>query len=230
MRLLSKITVALVRIILGFMLIYVTIGLAWTVVVLPADVDRHTAFLPTVLGFGIGLALFIFGVRFLSLYVFGHELTHWLAAKCFRRETGAFRFGAKGGSVEVEKPNVWIVLAPYFMPIYTVLWIGGYGVFRFCQGLPGPTGLRVFHAGLGFTYAFHVVLTAHALLWGQKDIREYGRFYSIALVFFCNVALFFSALATAAGQWRGGIALLRHHLVVEGQTLVWCWNWLFGLF
>ena len=63
-----------------------------------------------VLGLGPGAGLSV------RLYVFGHELTHWLTARLFRRRTGAFHVGGDRGYVMVERPNVWITLAPYFVP------------------------------------------------------------------------------------------------------------------
>jgi len=215
----KRILIAVVRFVLALALLFLTVGLVWTLFALPMPLDRNVAFWPAVLGFAIGLALFTVGSRFLTLYVFGHELTHWLVAKCFLRETGKFSVGSSGGSVAVERPNVWIVLAPYFVPVYTLIWIAAYGVYRIWAKQPDMSVLQVFYGGVGFTYAFHTVLTGHSVSREQKDLRLYGRFFSLALILFCNAGLLFGALLAAGREWRSGISLLFLNLEAEWLLL-----------
>jgi len=196
---------------------------------LGGNLDLGNAVLPITAGFAACLGLCACGFRFLRLYVFGHELTHWVAAKLFLRETGGLRLARASGSVGVERPNIWIVLAPYFIPVYTLAWIGFWGVFRFFNRAPGLAAAHTFHAGLGFTYAFHIVLTTQALLRQQEDLRRYGRIFSLAVILCCNLALLFAALLIAGRQWRAGIGLLQGYLVVEWHWLVRLWLWLRGI-
>ena len=214
----------LFRVGLAVFLLYLSSGLIWTILTLPVSLDRHPAALPALIGFVCGLVLFVLGNRFLRLYVFGHELTHWLAAKCFFRQTEGFRVSGESGSVAVERPNVWIVLTPYFVPIYTLVWVGLYGVVRFWHGAMNGHALHVFYAGLGVTYAFHTALTAHALGREQKDLTLYGRFFSLSLILCCNAALLFAALALAGGEWGHAIGLLYQHLDMQWQFLRIIWD------
>jgi len=195
-------------------LLYLTGALLWAVADLPVALDRNAAFLPLVLGFTGGVLFFSFFSRPLMVYVFGHELTHWLAAKVFLRRTGAFHAGAAGGSVAVERPNIWIALAPYFFPVYTVIWIGLYGAYCFWRRAAGPAewAVRTAYAGVGATYAFHVVLTAYALLRGQRDLRLYGRVLSLSFIFFCNVLLVFLGLVLVSRQYAAAVALVWDRL------------------
>lgn len=55
------------------------------------------------------------------LYVLGHELTHALWGLAFGARVSRLKVGAKGGSVQLTKSNVWITLAPYFFPFWTML-------------------------------------------------------------------------------------------------------------
>ena len=54
-------------------------------------------------------------------YVLGHELTHALWGLLFGARVSKLRVGTSGGSVTLSKSNVWITLAPYFFPFYTVV-------------------------------------------------------------------------------------------------------------
>ena len=215
----KKILGAIVRFHLTLVLLYLSIALGWTMVELPANLDRHSALLPGSIGFASGLILFSIGCRFLALYVVGHELTHWLAAKLFLRKTGTFRVGSASGCVAVERPNVWIVLAPYFIPVYTLIWIGFYGVFCFWHGPATGRIAQLFHAGVGFSYAFHTVLTFQALLHGQQDLRLYGRTFSLSLILFCNLAILLVCLIVASRQFSYGTQLFARHVSTMWQPL-----------
>lgn len=219
----------LLKLFLTAVLLFLSVGLAEALARLPVRLDRDRVILPLVCGFGGGLLFFSLVSRFLILYVFGHELTHWLAAKLFRRRTGRFRIGATSGSVAIERPNIWITLAPYVVPVYAVGSIGAYGVVSFFM-TPTPIWLtKTAMAVLGITYAFHVRLTVHALSRPQSDFAAYGVLFSLAFVFFCNVALLFCALVIATSQWGHGIVLLTAILNRNGQALLdgllWCRDW-----
>ena len=202
-------------------LLYLTSAFVWAMTDLPIRLDRAGAAWPIALGFGGGVLLFTFVARLSLLYVFGHEITHWLAAKLFRRRTADLRIGRDGGSIGVERPNIWIILAPYFIPVYTLVWVGFYGAYCFHlrPDVPGPAAMRIVFAGLGVTYSFHVVSTVHALRRGQSDLRVHGASLSLALVLFCNVLLVYLGLVAAARQWLAG-ALLAWRRVNDKWALL----------
>ena len=202
-------------------LLYVTSALLWAMTDLPIRLDRAGAGWPVALGFCGGVLLFTFVARLSLVYVFGHELTHWLAAKLFRRRTAGLRVGRDGGSIGVERPNIWIILAPYFVPVYTLVWVGFYGAYCFYvrPDVPGPVAMRVVFAGVGLTYSFHVVSTVHALRRGQSDLQIHGATVSLAVVLFCNALLVYVALLAAARQWLAGGLLAWRRLQIQWELL-----------
>lgn len=205
---------------------FAVVATGWTLMSLPLRVDTRTILLPIGLGFLAAHGLFALRLRFIRLYVFGHELTHWFAAKLFRRRTGRFEVGRRGGSVEVENPNTLIVLAPYFVPVYTLAWIGAYGIVRlFIEPIP-TWGVMLFGVGLGATYAFHLVLTWLSLKAGQEDLRLCGPIFSVGVILLGNLLLIFLTLTVAGRLW--GIAFAewwKHttslwHLLWDGVTWI----------
>ncbi len=210
------------RLVLTIILLFLTTAIVWSLVSLPLAMERRSALVPSAIGFLGGLAFFSLGWRLILLHVVSHELTHWIVAKLFLRRTGAFRVGTDGGSLAVERPNVFIALAPYCVPLYTLIWIGLYGVYHFVSNslarvaihvLYGGVVERVFYAVLGVTYAFHVVLTLCTLTREQPDLKPYGRTFSMALILFVNVVLVFAAAVVAGGHWHGGAEMLGRRIV-----------------
>ncbi|MFO7820658.1 MAG: hypothetical protein R6V56_01155 [Lentisphaeria bacterium] len=217
------------RFTLTLILLVLALTLAVALAQLPVEWRNNGTILPLGLGFGGGFLFFLLISRVLALYVFGHELTHLIAAKLFRRETGRFRLGLASGSVAVERPNIWITLAPYFVPVYTLLWIGLYGIVDFFWK-NSPAGLHVaFTAGVGITYAFHVRLTLYALRRKQTDLQRYGKAMSLAFITFCNILLLYLGAVAATGQWDDGVRAVKHtatkewRLLGKGSKATWIW-------
>ena len=164
----------------------------WLWRMLPAAQRRLEGGLPCLrLGLAaLAAGLVLFGFLPLKpLYVLGHELTHWLAAKLFRRPTGAFHWGLQSGSVAVAAPNGAIILAPYCIPFYFLLALG---VLAFCTLVrPAWAADTRFQAGaallLGLCYAYHLALTARALWHGQSDLRHCGVLLSLVFIIGCNL-------------------------------------------
>ncbi len=224
MRFLRLLAKTLLRCVLIAVLLYLSVGMLLSMVAMgmPQSMARQATWVPVTVGFLGGLVLFVAGCRFFVLYVFGHELTHWLAAKLFGRRTGRFRVGKSGGSVAVERPNVWIVLAPYFVPVYTVIWVGLYGITCFFWRAPSPFVVQAFYGGVGVTYAFHIVLTVHSLSREQTDLRAYGRPLSMSLIFFCNILIVFVTVTIAGRQVGEGVRRFCDQLALQWQWVLWC--------
>ncbi len=132
--------------------------------------------------------------RPMTLYVFGHELTHAVAAAFSGYKVKSLFVSDKGGEVRLSGSNVAVALAPYCVPIYAVGVLGLYALVRRYADLPVPplwVGL-----GLGFTLAFHAALTVHALRQDQPDLRQAGRFLSLILIALANALVL--ALAAKA--------------------------------
>lgn len=150
------------------------------------------------------VGIFIFKkYKFPAVYVFGHEMTHYLTAKLFLKKTGRIRLGSKSGSVEVMGSNIWIVLAPYIVPFYTIAAVSIYGLaicFYKSQWLD-----MVLACITAVGYAYHVMLTLHVLHLNQTDLLEYGPFFSIAVIFAGNMMLVLLSVLIFTGTWKDSV-------------------------
>jgi hypothetical protein len=126
------------------------------------------------------------------MYVFGHEMTHYLTAKLLRHRTGKVELGWRKGYVEVPEPNAIIVLAPYVIPFYFLLSVGLLALpdLVLPEGvLPSWYGIAVM-CWLAVCAAFHVVLTCIAVFRAQSDLEYCGRFLSLCIILTGNIAVF----------------------------------------
>lgn len=130
------------------------------------------------------------------VYVFGHEATHALVGALFGAKASNMRVSAKGGSVTLDKSNVWITLAPYVIPFYTVIVALAAVVVRFFTN-PLPWAWA-WTAATGFTWMFHVFFTLQSLRQTQPDVEEYGKLFSWMLIFVLNVLEILAYIALSA--------------------------------
>lgn len=186
----------------------VAAGLTWALVdVAWAPRNRLEAWVPLACGALIWTVVFLMLPKPMWLYVVGHELTHALWTWAFGGRVSGFKATAKGGHVIVSKSNPFIVLAPYFFPLYTVLWGGAFMVVNWALGWHGQEfWLRL---GIGLTYAFHVTLTAHVLRNRQPDIDGEGWVFSAVWVWLMHVLLLLVALPAVTGSMAPVEALAR---------------------
>lgn len=136
-------------------------------------------------GFAFWLFLFFAMPRPVRTYILAHELTHALWGWLMGARVSRLRVWAKGGSVSVSRSNFLISLAPYFFPLYTVLAIAGYYLLSIFFDLRAyePFWLAL----VGLTWSFHLTFTVTTLMQHQPDIRQNGRLFSYALIYFMNV-------------------------------------------
>jgi len=137
-------------------------------------------------GYFLWLGMWFFLPQPVRAYVVAHELTHALWGLLFGARVQNLRVTAKGGSVCLSKSNIFITLAPYFFPLYTVLVILVYLLTRcFVSPMPWPLAWLFF---VGLTWGFHVTFTVQSLLTAQPDIQTYGRLFSYVIVYLFNLA------------------------------------------
>jgi hypothetical protein len=156
-------------------------------------------------------------------YVLAHELTHALCALLFGAEVRDIRVSERGGSVSLSKSNLWITLAPYFLPLYTFMVIALYlAVSLFQQPVPWKP---LWFFLVGFTWSYHACFTLNSLLMRQPDIQVYGRIFSYAVIYCLNllmVALWL--VATTPAETRTLAASFLAHtrstyaLIAEGSA------------
>jgi len=133
--------------------------------------------------FYCGLHLFFFKPDY--LYVFGHELMHALATWLCGGKVRSFKVSNAGGSVKTNKANAFIVLAPYFIPAYVVIFSSIYFILSLFFGPQFLSPYFIFT--IGASLAFHLIMTADVLKKKQPDIFKSGYIFSLALIFLFNI-------------------------------------------
>ena len=118
-------------------------------------------------------------------YVLAHELTHALWGWVMGARVLRMNVSKDRGSVTLSKSNVFITLAPYFFPLYTMVVIVGY--YALSLFLSVERYALCWLALVGFTWGFHFTFTVSTLLQRQSDIREYGHLFSYTVIYLCNV-------------------------------------------
>ncbi|MDB6155700.1 MAG: hypothetical protein JWL90_4153 [Chthoniobacteraceae bacterium] len=144
-------------------------------------------------------SIWVFGEpRPLRVYVFGHELTHAIWVWAMGGRVSQFEVGRDGGFILTDTHNVWIALAPYFYPLYSIVVIALYGVASLFYDVtlytPGLFAL------IGLTWAFHMSFTIWMIPKGQSDLTQFGTFYSLVIIYIMNLLLLGALLIFAAPE------------------------------
>ena len=171
--------------------------------VLGAALDRSFWSHPGFWWFGVGglcwVLLFHTCPRPMFLYVLGHELTHYAFVRLSGGQVRSFKVSGSGGYVETDRNNWMIALSPYFVPFYTVVAALLFGVSALVIDLHGSfnapwpwSGYEVAWSDLllgvvGFTWAFHLTFTVWMISGDQPDLRHYGVFLSLMLIYLANL-------------------------------------------
>jgi hypothetical protein len=142
------------------------------------------------------LAWWFFLPRPTALYVLGHEHTHALFIRLSGGRVGRVHATGTGGYVLTDKSNFLIALAPYFVPILTLLSLALLGVAGLLVEIPWFDRLLFFTTG--FTWAFHITFTLAMIGKGQSDIDDHGRFFSLTFIYLANVLTIAALLMVAS--------------------------------
>ena len=181
------------------------VGISWAVVDLVSASGAALHFwVPFLAGGVCWMVVYLSLPKPMWVYVVGHELTHALWALLFGARVRKIKVSSKGGHVVVTKSNSLIVLAPYFFPLYAVLWTLLFSVLGiWLDTRPAMPG---FHLGLGIAYAFHLSLTVQVLRTDQPDLRGEGWFFSLMLIWFAHSLLLLLAIPMLTDRVRLGTA------------------------
>lgn len=126
-----------------------------------------------------------------------HELTHIVVGLVFLKRPLSIRVTAtEGGQVTLSGGNIWITLAPYFLPTLTVLLLP----FDYFLGAAHDRAFLMF---LGGTLAYHLLSTWTEVGVVQSDFREAGILQSLWLLPVVALIFYGAVLAHVAGGFGG---------------------------
>lgn len=120
-------------------------------------------------------------------YILGHETMHAVAAIFSGGKVKSIKVSKTGGQTTTNKTNLFINLAPYFFPVYTVILAIFYFLAGFIFDVTRFTSLFMFL--VGFTLCFHVVLTVDFLKVKQPDLVRSGYIFSLFLIYIVNLCV-----------------------------------------
>ncbi len=171
---------------------------------------------PKVLFFLIGIGLF-FPILFVCKRYFEslwqyfttleHECTHALVGLLFGKIPVGMRVSAwEGGEVKLRGgTNLWISLAPYFLPTLSFIVL----LFGWIFGL---TEFKYFYSVMGWTVAFHLVTNWQETSFRQTDLQKAGYITSFLVLPIANLLTYgailsfiFGGLKTFSLFWTEGL-------------------------
>ncbi len=168
-------------------------------------------------GAGIYLLLHIFLHRPITTYVFAHELTHSLWARLTGQKVKRVTIDKKSGQTITVGSNFLVRLAPYCIPFYTLALIVIWVVLQFIFPRMGRF-VDLLYGGIGFTYAFHVLMTLHFLKVGQSDLHAEGYCFAVAVILAANIEI---AIALASTMAYRKAAWLNYQVMVWKCLVRW---------
>lgn len=151
------------------------------------------------------------------IYVFGHELTHALAVYLRGGKVYDFRVGTRGGYVKTDTVNWWITLSPYFIPLYSLIWIALWCSVNFYYPLAAYEWLLYF--GVGITWGFHLTFSYSMIRLGQSDLQSQGYVFSGVIILLLNLLLLELLLIAVVPNYG-----LKLWLTDLGTRLVLCYR------
>ncbi len=165
-------------------LLFLAVPLSWATVSLFNHISVKS---PVEMAFFAGFAAYLFVHMLLYkpvfIHVMAHELTHALFAFAFGGKTKKLEVSDRGGRVMINKSNFIISLAPYFIPLYTLVFML---IFVISKEQYQP--YIAFFVGAGL--AFHIALTIFSMSTSQSDLYEDSNIlFSVVFVYVMNLVI-----------------------------------------
>lgn len=183
----------------------------------------------------MGILLFIFlkmavvaNDMLVWVYVLGHELTHAIAAKLCGGHLHGLSVDRSGGYLETDADNFFIALAPYFVPLWMLVWLAVLALAHLIYPFEayGPW----FYAGFGFWWTFHLYWTAWIIPREQPDMLSNGIVLSTMVILIANILVLLGVMwclgaLSLAGYWQD-LCLCSHEI---GDMLTDITRWVMRL-
>jgi hypothetical protein len=132
-------------------------------------------------GFGFFAVVFLLFGPPVKTYVLEHELTHILAAWMTGVRVKRVSLNRNKPYVQTDRVNLFIALIPFALPLYALLLGLAYRLLG--RYVPYPFFSATLFFLTGAALCFHLMATVHYLQLEQPDVRRYGTFASLVLVF-----------------------------------------------
>lgn len=163
----------------------------------------------------------------LSLYVYGHELTHLVFVYICYGNVSAFKASANGGYIIANRANILVSLSPYIFPFWTISLALIYGITNLFVNLNVAT--PYFFLLFGASWAFNIFWTAWMIPLGQSDLTSNGTFFSITLIYLANtlvlsILLEYTKISPSIFDWL--YTLMNTHSELFHSLLSLLQNWL----
>ena len=139
------------------------------------------------------ISFFLFGPPVKS-YIIEHELSHVLFALLSGVKVKKMSLRREGGYIKTEKVNIIIALAPYSFPLYTIFIIGAHKILSYVIS-SDLLSLPMYFL-FGVSLSFHIIVTIHYLQIEQPDLKRYGYFSSLVLIFSWSIVIVAILLAS----------------------------------
>jgi len=159
------------------------------------------------------------------LYVFGHELTHAIAAWSVGAKVLDMEVGESSGHVDLSHSNAVVALAPYCIPFYALVVVVGYRALLWFK--PGTGGQTLFLVLMGLTLSFHFLKTFESL-WDrrQPDLAAAGGVvFSLAWILLVNGLVVLLLLKALFPQ--GVVLAVSLQSVMQMSVVFWKSLWQF---
>lgn len=183
-------------------------GLVWTlwditVAWLPGQGWQSPWALSVAGGFVLWVLIYWFLPRPMWLYVFGHEFTHALAVILSRGKVSAFHVSSKGGHIATDTVNWYIALSPYFVPLYTLIWMALWLITSYWWPEINQYETVLFF-GIGMTLGFHITFTIGMIHKEQTDLIGQGWVFSFVVIIGINVFILLALIIPIADNISWG--------------------------
>lgn len=121
-----------------------------------------------------------------NFYVLSHELNHAIAAIISGIKVQGIKVRKNSGFVKLSNTNTWITLAPYFVPLYAILFVLIYSILNVLYSMTEYKVIAILV--IGFLMSFHLINTCEILSGPvQSDIKKAGGFlFSFLIIVFLN--------------------------------------------
>jgi hypothetical protein len=121
-------------------------------------------------------------IKFLE--TFEHELAHLLTSILFFKKIYSFNATDKsGGYIENSSDNFIIILAPYFIPVFTI-------PFLILKPFIISEIQYIINVLIGITLSFHFTGLIREFSFKQSDIKKCGYIFSVFFVITLNIIIF----------------------------------------